>query len=142
MKFPERLSNPLWVSAESYGGIYGPYLAWQIHNWNNEAAWTNGTIYNLKGFAVGNGITDWHFDGEPASFEAYREFNLIPPELFDLFIKFNCTYNSATNPVNDPRCDQFLDRVYLLIQGLTPYDVYRTVYGFGSLSQKNNLEQK
>jgi carboxypeptidase C (cathepsin A) len=62
VKNPERLSNPLWISGESYAGIYGPFLAWRIHNWNNEAAWNNGTIYNFKGFAIGNGITDWHFD--------------------------------------------------------------------------------
>jgi len=27
-KFPEFMSNELWVSGESYGGIYTPYLAW------------------------------------------------------------------------------------------------------------------
>lgn len=28
LKFPERIDNPLFVSGESYGGIYVPYLAW------------------------------------------------------------------------------------------------------------------
>jgi len=140
VKFPERVSNPLWISGESYAGIYGPFLAWRMHNWNNEAAWTNGTIYNLKGFAIGNGITDWHFDAQPATYEAFREFNLIPPELLDLFAQFNCTYDVATNPVNDPRCAQFDDRVNILIAGLNPYDVYRTTYGMGS-SMKRNLQE-
>lgn len=27
-KFPERLSNGVYVAGESYGGIYVPYLAW------------------------------------------------------------------------------------------------------------------
>jgi carboxypeptidase C (cathepsin A) len=28
VKFPERKGNPIWVSGESYGGIYVPYLSW------------------------------------------------------------------------------------------------------------------
>ena len=28
VKFPEYLPNGLFVSGESYGGIYVPYLAW------------------------------------------------------------------------------------------------------------------
>lgn len=103
----------------------------------------NNTIYNLKGFAIGNGITDWHFDAQPATYEAFREFNLIPPELLDLFKQFNCTYDVATNPVNDPRCSQFEDRAQLLISGLNPYDVYRTTYGMGSSAaqKKRVLEE-
>jgi len=27
----------------------------------------NGTLYNLKGFAVGNGITDWNVDAAPST---------------------------------------------------------------------------
>lgn len=34
--WPELLTNKLWITGESYGGIYGPYLAYQIHTWNQE----------------------------------------------------------------------------------------------------------
>lgn len=33
-KFPEYLPNPLFVSGESYAGIYVPYLSWQIYQHN------------------------------------------------------------------------------------------------------------
>lgn len=33
-KFPEFQTNPLFVSGESYGGIYVPYLTWQIYEYN------------------------------------------------------------------------------------------------------------
>ena len=36
-KFPEYLDNELWLSGESYAGIYVPYLAWTIYE-NNEMA--------------------------------------------------------------------------------------------------------
>ncbi len=32
--FPEFLDNDLYVSGESYAGLYVPYLTWQIHQSN------------------------------------------------------------------------------------------------------------
>jgi hypothetical protein len=42
----------------------------------------NDTTYNLKGFAIGNGITDWNVDAAPATYEAFVNFNLISPDLY------------------------------------------------------------
>jgi carboxypeptidase C (cathepsin A) len=76
-KFPELISNPLYISGESYGGIYVPYLAWQIyqHNLKNEF---NPTKYQIKikleGFMVGNGATDWDYDVSPSFPEVVYNF--------------------------------------------------------------------
>ena len=47
-KFPEYLPNQLFVSGESYGGIYVPYLTWQIYQNNQQAAYkADGVLINL-----------------------------------------------------------------------------------------------
>jgi carboxypeptidase C (cathepsin A) len=49
-RYPAYGNHSLYISGESYGGIYVPYLAWQLaHN----------TTVNLAGFMVGNGVTNW-----------------------------------------------------------------------------------
>lgn len=66
-KFPEYRSNDLYITGESYAGVYVPYLAYRIHNYNQEAMKTsspNKLIFNLKGIIVGNGVTDWQWDGD------------------------------------------------------------------------------
>jgi carboxypeptidase C (cathepsin A) len=76
--YPEYLQNDLYISGESYGGIYVPYLSWQIHQWNTRAKMHSSMqTYNLKGFIVGNGATNWDLDISPAYPEVVYNFNII-----------------------------------------------------------------
>ena len=42
-----------------------------------------GTYMNLKGFMVGNGVTDYHVDVDPAFPPTVYNFNIILKELYD-----------------------------------------------------------
>ena len=54
---PEYNENPIYVVGESYGGHYAPAIAHRIFKGNKEKR--EGTdVLNLKGVAVGNGLTD------------------------------------------------------------------------------------
>lgn len=64
-KFPEYANHDLWLSGESYAGIYVPLLASRVHNHNQKATETEFKP-NLKGFMVGNGVTTWEYDTMPA----------------------------------------------------------------------------
>ena len=85
LDYSEYITNPLFISGESYGGIYVPYLAWQIHEHNLQASWSDGQrpVFNLKGFIVANGATDWDLDISPAYPEVVYNFNLIPKAWLD-----------------------------------------------------------
>ena len=91
LKFPEFIKNDLYISGESYGGIYVPYLSWQLHQHNLQAQWNGDIIYNLKGFIVGNGATDWTVDINPAFPEVVFNFNLIPQDWQLEYVSLNCS---------------------------------------------------
>ena len=82
--FPEFQQNPLWISGESYAGIYVPYLSLYIDNYNTANA-DNADVFkpNLKGFAVGNGVTNYQYDCTPAYVEMGYWHSLYPDELYE-----------------------------------------------------------
>lgn len=52
---PDLLENDFYITGESYAGHYIPAAAERVHRGNKEAS---GLHINLKGFAIGNGLTD------------------------------------------------------------------------------------
>lgn len=84
--FPEYLPNKLYLSGESYAGIYVPYLLQRLDQM--KSAGTLNT--NLQGMIVGNGITNWDYDGTPAYVEMGYWHGLYEDELFATFTDNNC----------------------------------------------------
>ncbi|VVA92715.1 unnamed protein product [Arabis nemorensis] len=90
--FPEFQSNPFFISGESYAGIYVPTLASKIvkgnknvikkHKKIKRSINVTKPIINLKGYLVGNGVTDPVFDGN-ALVPFAHGMALISNELFE-----------------------------------------------------------
>lgn len=68
-KFSDLKDNEVYIAGESYAGIYIPKVVKKLDEYIT--ANKDKDVYkpNLKGFMVGNGVTDWRFDGAPASAE-------------------------------------------------------------------------
>lgn len=91
--FPEFLSNPFYVGGESYCGYTIPMVVQEIAN-GNEAG-IKPTL-NLKGYLVGNGMTDVVFDDSLVPFAHGK--GLISEELYQA-VKETCnsSYLYSTN---------------------------------------------
>ncbi|XP_021275754.1 serine carboxypeptidase 24 isoform X1 [Herrania umbratica] len=58
-RFPQYKRREFYIAGESYAGHYVPQLAKKIHDYNK--AYSH-PIINLKGFIVGNAVTDNYYD--------------------------------------------------------------------------------
>lgn len=127
-KFPEFKENALFISGESYAGLYVPYLAYQIYQNNLIAEFTPGLWHiPLNGTMVGNGVTDWDYDGEPNYAETYYNFNLVPKRLWDAYKKNDCkVYAYNIYPyTNSTECVDTVTQMMDLVSQLSEYDLYR-----------------
>ncbi|KAA3458021.1 serine carboxypeptidase 24-like isoform X1 [Gossypium australe] len=58
-RFPAYKHREFYIAGESYAGHYVPQLAKKIHDYNKAHS---NPIINLKGFMVGNAVTDNYYD--------------------------------------------------------------------------------
>ena len=97
-KFPELQKNDLYISGESYAGIYVPRLVEQLDWYIGNCTETKNCTFvpNLKGFIVGNGVTDLRFDNAVAYIEMAFWYGLISTETYNGLKEFCINGNPSS----------------------------------------------
>jgi len=119
-KFPELQANDLYISGESYAGIYVPRLVeridWFIQNCSANKSCTY--IPKLVGFIVGNGVTDYDYDNDGALLEMAFWYGIIDTSDYTN-IKANCMVDPNTDP-----CKQWFKNVESALANINIYDAF------------------
>lgn len=121
-KFSEFQDNDFFISGESFAGVYVPLISQAVLDGNDAGQQPR---LHLRGYLVGNGVTDPRFDGDALVPFAYGK-SLISRDLYEQ-VSSACggVYWNATE--GSP-CDRALDRVWHAVSGLNIYDVLESCY--------------
>ncbi len=74
--YPEYAGNELWITGESYAGVYVPSLAFAVYNYNKGGP---AAPINLKGIMVGNGCIGreaGHCGNDPTGLSDYHDLQM------------------------------------------------------------------
>jgi len=123
-EFPEFKNNDLYITGESYGGIYVPYLAERLHS-NNQTTKSGGDI-KLQGIAVGNGVTDWSVDCDPAYIELSWYHGLIPKDLQERIESTTCNFSVVSTDPQSKECQEIYSEWSKYTRNINVYDIYRS----------------
>ena len=92
-----------------------------MNGWND--------TYNLKGFLIGNGVTDMYIDSDNQMIESLANWNMIPTSLWNQIQDSKCIFYWDKVDVkvsNDIKCGGLYKQAMDLIEDLNIYDLYRT----------------
>lgn len=130
-RFPQFKGRDFYITGESYAGHYVPQLSQAIVRYNSAV---KETAINLKGYMVGNALTDDYHDhlgvfqfmwsAGLISDQTYRQLNLLCD--FQSFI-----HTSAT-------CDKILDIANEELGNIDPYSIFSPTCP-ANVSQSNRL---
>eukprot|EP00878_Enallax_costatus_P001458 GHUV01001609.1.p1 GENE.GHUV01001609.1~~GHUV01001609.1.p1 ORF type:complete len:561 (+),score=169.12 GHUV01001609.1:237-1919(+) len=116
-RYPHLKNNDFYIAGESYAGIYVPMLTREVVEGNRRGQKPH---INIKGYLVGNGCTDAHFDGNAQVPFAVGK-SLIPLTLF-LQINQACGSNYY-DPQPGSRCEVLLSKVNKDLSHLNLYNI-------------------
>ena len=137
-KFESYKQNEFFISGESYAGIYLPYLASNILEYNLQNS--PSSKINFKGMFVGNGVTDWKVDADSggAMIDYAYTHALYSPELREDYEK-NCLNGS----IESQECQDTQNEILSLMSNVNIYSIYDTCYlGRGNLKMSLNERYK
>ena len=136
-KFPEYQDHDLYISGESYAGIYVPYLAYRIHQHNTMSQINGRTPINLKGIAVGNGATDWKYDTTPSYLPMAYNHQLMDTKLHNTLVENGCEwyFRDVLPAKTSEVCEEALKTFNKNTARINWYDIYRKVYDGGLNTQ-------
>lgn len=135
-KFPNFKPNDLYLSGESYGGIYVPYMAYYIDQHNEDNA-SDPTVFkpNLKGFAVGNGVTNWTYDTTPAYIDMGYWHSLYDTGLKEQIDAAKCDFSGPYGTHTSEECKTYLSEFNSYVENVNVYDIFGTCWGRGGTPQ-------
>ncbi|KAF8014704.1 hypothetical protein BT93_H0497 [Corymbia citriodora subsp. variegata] len=119
--YPEFLPNPFFIAGESFAGIYVPTLAFQVANGIVAGV---KPVLNLKGYIIGNGVTDEEFDGN-ALVPFAHGMGLISNDLFEEAER-ECKGNYYKPPSST--CRSKIVKVNQVLSGLNIYNILEPCY--------------
>jgi len=120
-KFPSYQNNDLYISGESYAGIYVPILVSNILDWNKVQMFDHDKI-RIKGMMIGNGVTDWQVDTEPAMIDFAFSHSLYSNELREYYLQH------CKEEINHLRCKDARKKIRDMIDNVNIYDIYRECF--------------
>lgn len=126
-KFPQYSNSPLYLTGESYGGVYLPTLAARVDK---------DPEMNLKGVAIGNGYLDANKLAESLVYFSYYH-GLVGKTTWTGLSKHCCDGKEParglckfTNPRRTAECANYVDKATsaILSSGVNPYNLYDRCY--------------
>lgn len=84
---------------------------------------------NLIGFAVGNGVTNWEYDCNPAYVKMGYWHSLYSEDLHERFEKHNCDFGGLGMPKATAECKALYGEFMLLTRDVNIYNIYGICYG-------------
>lgn len=116
-RFPQYKYREFYIAGESYAGHYVPQLAQLIYEQNKGI---QNPIINLKGFMVGNAVTDDYHD-YLGTFEYWWTHGLISDNTYHN-LKKTCLLESSEHP--SPECLKNLNLASSEEGNIDPYSLY------------------
>ncbi|GAB2225624.1 hypothetical protein Droror1_Dr00006421 [Drosera rotundifolia] len=131
---PKFISNPVYLAGDSYSGLTLPVYFDQLSKGNDQGV---EPIINLKGYLLGNAVTDHTFE-ENSGIPYAHGLGLISDELYESLVS-TCGGNYQFTLATSYECMTNLGAFYESLAGVNTVHILEPVCGFGSLFPRETL---